>query len=54
MEDKKIEGAKQEKPKMRQIIIEFDSNQIKIVKAEVSSTWEMQSILQNALKTVIK
>ena len=50
MEDKKQE-PKQEK-KTRQIIIEFDAQNIKIVKAEVASNFELQAILENLLNQI--
>ena len=51
----KIEEIKTEKKsKMRQVIIEFNNNQLTFAKAEVASNWELQAILQNALKIITK
>ena len=45
----KPEAKPQEKPKMRQIIIETDGNNINIVKAEVSGNLEFAAILSGIL-----
>lgn len=49
MQEEKLE-EKKEQPKTRQIIVEFDAQQIKIIKAEVASNWELESILRKLLK----
>lgn len=55
MEEVKKEGEKIEKdvkeegPKMRQILILTDGNEIKLDKAEVSGKIELMAILQNLL-----
>ena len=46
----KSEEPKAQQPKMRQVIIEFDTQRITIVKAEISSNWELESILRKLLK----
>ena len=46
-------GAEKEPtPKMRQIILETDGNDIRIVKAEVSGTIEMTGILQRLINAI--
>ena len=59
MDNKKQEQSKQQEqpsqlpqPKMRQIIIEFNQSNINIVKAEISSNFELQAILENILKKI--
>lgn len=56
LEEKKQEEQKpqQEKPKMRQIVIETDGNSINIVKAEVAGNLELQAILSNILNNLNK
>lgn len=39
-------------PKMREILLQFDSQRIIITKAEVASNFEFQAILENVLKKV--
>ena len=53
MENNK-EQKKQEKPKMRQIIIETNGNDINIVKAEVAGNLELIAILQTILSNLNK
>jgi hypothetical protein len=49
MKNKLQEEIKQEKPKMRQVIIETDGNSINIVKAEVAGNLELIAIINNVL-----
>jgi hypothetical protein len=51
------EGVAKESPtpeakKMREIVLQFDSSHISIVKAEVASNFEFQAILENVLKLI--
>jgi len=48
-EAKGEEEQKQDNQPKRQIVVEFDKQSIKIVKAEVSSNWELESILRKLL-----
>ena len=46
------EEPKKEEQKMRQIIIETDGNNIKIVKADVAGGLELSAILSNLLNQI--
>ena len=48
-EKKQEEQSQPEKPKMRQIIIETDGNNINILKAEVAGNLELIAILSSIL-----
>ena len=55
MENNKKEEVKQpEKPKMRQIIIETDGNNINIVKADIAGNLELVAILSSILNKLNK
>lgn len=44
------EEKKEAQPqKMREILIQFDAQRINIVKADVASNWELESILRKLL-----
>lgn len=51
-QEKKQEEPKAQQAKPRQIVIEFNAQQINIIKAEVSSNWEFESILRKLLKNL--
>jgi len=51
MTEEKKQPEKEE-PKMRQIIIETDGNNIKIVKADVAGGLELSAILSNLLNQI--
>jgi len=53
-EEKKDLKTEQEKPKMRQIIIETDGNVINIIKAEVAGAFEFKGILETVLNNLSK
>ena len=48
------EEKKEEKKTTRQIIIETDGNQVKIVKAEVAGKIELVAILQTIINNIDK
>ena len=52
MSNEKQEPKAQEKPKMRQIIIETDGNNINLVKSEVAGSLELQAILSSILNNL--
>lgn len=51
----KVETVPQENKTqpMRKIVIEFNNNLIDITKAEVSSNFELQAVLENILRKVV-
>jgi len=51
-EEVKPEVKTEEKPKMRQIIIETDGNSINIVKAEVAGNLELTAILSTIINKI--
>ena len=52
-ETTKSEGQpQQEKPKMREIIIQTDGNSARIVKADVAGGLELRAILQGLLQSI--
>lgn len=50
--DNNKKQEEQTKPKMREVIIQFDNDNIRITKAEISSNWELQAILSNLLNSI--
>jgi hypothetical protein len=43
---------KEAPPRMREIIIHFDSQRIEIVKSEVASVFEFQAVLEQVIKKI--
>lgn len=52
MSNEKQEPKVQEQPKMRQIIIETNGNDINIIKAEVAGSLELKAILQGLVNRI--
>ena len=50
--NKEKKQEEEKKPKMRQIIIETDGNNINLIKAEISGTLELQAILSGLLNSI--
>ena len=51
---KQLENQDKNPPKMRQIIIETDGNNIKVVKADVHGSLEFIAVLQKILNNISK
>ncbi len=51
-ETKNVSSSQPNQPLRRKIIIEFDQNSINITRAEVSSNFELQAILENVLRKI--
>ena len=51
-ETKNVSSSQPNQPLKRKIVIEFDQNSINITRAEVSSNFELQAILENVLRKI--